>query len=163
MASEVEVALRNLAIARHNKEKADAAVAATREAVEKTPEWAAYQAAADSSVLAAQAVAAMDAEMRNVLLNYYQQTGDKRPTPGASIQIHSRLQYDPAAAIEWCRTNAPALIETKLTKNFEKVAEKLGAPVEVVNEARVVLAGNLNGYLPGDLMTEHLNEALAEE
>jgi hypothetical protein len=26
-----------------------------------------------------------------------------------------------------------------------------------------VLAGNLNGYLPGDLMTEHLNEALAEE
>jgi len=73
------------------------------------------------------------------------------------------LQYDPAAAIEWCRTNAPALIETKLTKNFEKVAEKLGAPVEVVNEARVVLAGNLNGYLPGDLMTEHLNEALAEE
>lgn len=163
MATKVEEALRALAIARVNEERAASAAARLKAVVENTPEWKAYQEAQASAGVASATVAMMDAQMRDTLLEYFQETGDKKPTPGASIQIHTRLRYDPIAAIEWCKVNAPKLVETKLARNFDKVAEQMGAPVEVIAEPRVVLATNLNGYLPKEIMDEFIAESRAEE
>jgi hypothetical protein len=152
MPTELEIALRELAIARTNKQIVANRALEKRAALESSPTYREWAEAAELAKAEDAAVLAADALVRQETLNAYVSTGDKHPMPGAEIKLRKYLNYDSDAAIAWCRTNAPALIETKLSRQFDKVAEKIGAPVEVQYEAQVALATNLNGYLPGDML-----------
>lgn len=152
MASLIEVKLREKAIANLNAEQASQTAQNLLEAIHQTPGWKAYEQALESARLAGEIQQVADAALRSEMLNYFTQTGDKKPTPGIEVRLFKRIQYDQQAAIDWARVNAPKLVETRLAKEFDKVAVQLGAPVEEVYEPRVVVATNLRGYLPPELL-----------
>lgn len=76
----------------------------------------------------------------------YRQTGNKHPVPGIVIKVFPVLRYEMDKALAWCKANMPKLVmtvESLDTKNFEKVALALGAPVEAEEDPRVTIAKEL--------------------
>ena len=164
MATQLEVKLRDLAIARHLREEAELGVKAKEDALHQTLEWQALENEKAGMAAYSEAVTVADAAVREELTNYFTATGDKKPTPGAEVQMHKKLVYDQDEVMRWCENNAPMMVEHKLlVRKFEAVAEKLGAPVETTFEPRTVLATNLNGYLPDDMLAAIAEQVDKEE
>jgi hypothetical protein len=52
----------------------------------------------------------VEAQLRNLTLQAYHQTGEKRPAQGVSIRITKRLSYDEAAAKAWALKENPGFL-----------------------------------------------------
>lgn len=152
MATALEERLRALAIAKLYSEQGADRFLSAQNALHTTQEWRVYQAELAAQRLLDDAVTMADALVRQEMMDYYLTTGDKKPTPGIEVQLRKKLVYDQRTVIEWLEVNAPKLIERKVAKGFDKVAETLGAPVTVDYEPFVKMATNLRGYLPSDLL-----------
>ena len=122
-------------------------IKARQAALEQTPEWAVLQTAKDEESAARQTVSLAEDDLRAEVAHYYEQTSDKKPANGVEVKLFKKLVYDQDEALKWCSANAPALVEYKLAKEFDKVAEKMGAPVKVEMQPRVQIAGNLDEWL----------------
>lgn len=95
---------------------------------------------------AASAVQTEERVLRELTLQRYEQTGDKRPSPGVGIRIVKKVDYDPATALSWAKANDLALVLDK--KAFEKIATATAIPCAVVRD------------LPCAIIAEDLGEAL---
>lgn len=95
-----------------------------------------------------------DAEnrIRAAALDAFAETGDKHPHPAVGIQM-TRLEYDTAEAIQFCRRAAPNAI--KLDKRaFERIArvgKDAGGPfdldfVTIHKEPQATIARDLSAY-----------------
>lgn len=80
--------------------------------------------------------------LRELTLEVYAETGEKKPCEGVGIREVTRLEYDPAAAFLWAIGHELAL---KLdTAAFEKIAK--ASPLEfvkVTTEAQATIATDL--------------------
>lgn len=74
---------------------------------------------------------------------------DKRPAPGVSIRLMTRLTYDKDTALAWCRSNLPNAVITSLdSKAFDKVAKVMPlAFVSTGYEAVAVISTDLSAAL----------------
>lgn len=120
-----------------------------QQTLEQTPEWQEMQRIANLLDEQKTQAALREAALREAALLEYSRTQSKNPLPGVSIKLFTRLNYIPAAALQWCKVNASALVKEVLdTKSFEKIAASLpGAPVEVSEEPRVYIAADLDKAL----------------
>lgn len=164
MATVLEEKMRALAIARLVSEQAATIVSDKKLALQSLPEWQTYQEEVEKQKNADLLVIAADADVRQEMLNYYQNTGDKKPFPsGIEVKQYKHLTYDSATMLAWCEEHAPAMVEHKLAKKFDSIAEQLGAPVKVEYEPRVQIASDLRGFLPGDLLVASAEETNTQE
>lgn len=87
--------------------------------------------------------------VRLFALGAWEESGYKKPAPGVSVRVFTKIKYDAGQAMQWCRANAPIMIKETLDKaNFEKVAPSLsGAPVTIEQEPRIYIDSDLSGYL----------------
>lgn len=89
----------------------------------------------------------LTAQVRGEALEAYAVTGNKRPWPGVQIKAYTRVEFDEAEALEWCRERAPALLKLDVPR-FKRAAPHVkGAPVTTTQEYRATLARDLSGYL----------------
>jgi len=74
---------------------------------------------------------------------------DKHPVPGITIKLFNKVNYDPAAALAWCKEHAATFVREVLdTRVFDKIALDLpGAPVEKITYSQAYIDGDLSGYL----------------
>lgn len=87
-----------------------------------------------------------EAQLRDLTLAAYRETGNKAPAPGVGIRIGSKLLYDVAQAFTWAKQHGLAL---KLdAAAFEKIA-KASPPDFVVTEPQVTatIASDLDAVL----------------
>lgn len=72
-------------------------------------------------------------------------TGNEKPAPGVGIRVSQKMIYEEAAAIDWSKENAPALILPMLDrKPFEAMMATRPAPfVSTENVVTVTIAANL--------------------
>jgi hypothetical protein len=138
-------------LARLRREQAEllAAAEAAEATAMATPEYAAFKVAQAKLRTKSEEVRESEVALRDLALITYEETDDKRPAPGITIKEFCRLRYDPAMALEWCKTYAKAFVKEILdAKSFEKVAGNLiGAPVTVEREARAYIDADLSGHL----------------
>lgn len=144
-------ALQVLAQQREQKAAQVAKTMELQDAYFATPEYQAYQQAAEA--LRAMEFAAKQYEglVRDLTIEAYQATGAKNPIEGVAIREYTRIDYDRNQAMAWCEHYAPAFIVPTLdAKAFDKVAETMaaqGAPVKVWKEPRPTIATDLKAYL----------------
>jgi len=88
-------------------------------------------------------------ELKERSIALYQTTGEKKPIDKVEIKIFKRLKYDASKILNWCnwcKENAPSLLIVN-KKPFEKTAEAIGAPVEVIEEAKCTIGTDLSAYI----------------
>ena len=94
-------------------------------------------------------VALAEQVAREQAIHAYLTTGDKAPAQGITLQHFTVVNYDPAAATNWCRTQMPGLLVLD-GKRFEKAVKEglaLGSPAQIVDDVRAQLAADLSSYL----------------
>lgn len=91
------------------------------------------------------------AEINDLTLAVYQQTGNKKPAPGVGIRVLSKLEYNEQVAFDYCSHN---LLEAlKLDKRvFDKYARGVQEvkPLEfvtIIEEPSPTIASDLREYL----------------
>ena len=91
-----------------------------------------------------------ETELKSASLAIYKETGEKKLIDKVEVKIYKRLEYDIAKVLTWCRSNAPTFL-TVDKKPFEKMAlwssDGLGAPVQVIEEAKCTIGTDLSAYL----------------
>jgi len=88
-------------------------------------------------------VAEVEAKLRELTLQAYQETGSKTPARGVSVKIFQTLDYDPKEALKWAMAHQIALSLDK--KSFEGFAK--ATPLEFVSlteEPRAQIATDLS-------------------
>lgn len=89
-----------------------------------------------------------EAALRAMALAEFRETGEKKPGPGLSVSIGTRLHYEPAEALAWAKRMEIALALD--TKAFEAVAKTTPLPfVTVEDEPKVSVARDLGAALGG--------------
>lgn len=110
-------AIRELAKARAELQAARDARAAW---LERHPELAELAAAIETATWSERNSRAV---VETLALDEYGATGEKKPHPAVKIVISQKVQYEPAEALEWARSEAPMLLVTDIDrKAFEKLA-----------------------------------------
>lgn len=75
-------------------------------------------------------------ELRDMLREIYEETGDKSPLDGLGIRVYTKtdIRYDPADATEWAKKNAPAMLiaDPKAFEPFAQTAADRGDPLPFV-------------------------------
>jgi hypothetical protein len=92
-------------------------------------------------------LARAEQELREATLARFKDSGDKKPGPGVSVRMVTKLSYEPTAAFDWAKQHDIAL--TLDTKAFEKLA-KAGMAAEVAtvtNEPQAIIATDLSKAL----------------
>ena len=128
-----------------------------REIEEEAKRGGQYQLALSVQTFAQQNIDNLTAELQAEALAEYQATSNKKPE-GATVKIFTVLKYDVVAALEWARKELPEALtlDKKLFETHAKgVAKTKPIPVvEIVEEARAQIAGDLSEYLPASLVEE---------
>jgi hypothetical protein len=111
------------------------------------------------------------------VLAAYRETGDKHPWPGATVRVTQAPDWDPAALVPWCVTNARKFLrvndellnemplvemciangktdwlipdQTKIKKGAGILAD-LGAPITFEGHITVAIDSDLSQYMPSD-------------
>jgi len=91
-------------------------------------------------------VAEAEANLRELTIKAYQETGNKAPAPGVGIREVTKLEYDPKNALMWAVEHRLALQLNKTA--FEKIA-KTDTPefVTVHTEPQATIATDLSEVL----------------
>jgi hypothetical protein len=84
-----------------------------------------------------------EVKLRELTIQAYQETGDKKPAPGVGIREITKLNYDSDQAFKWALEHKIAL--TLDRKNFEQIA-KSSPPdfVEVSMDIQATIATDLS-------------------
>jgi hypothetical protein len=114
-----------------------------------TPEYSFWLIRKGAKDLAAEDVKIAEAKVRELALDNFYVTENSRQAEGVQVKLFSRVEYEPALALTWCLGHATKYLQLD-TRAFEKAApvlRDLGAPVELVKEARVQIATDLDVWL----------------
>ena len=79
-----------------------------------------------------------EAKLREMTLEAYRATGNKKPAPGVGIRIVKQLSYDDAEALAWAMESGAESCLSLQKTNFKKVAE--GLKLDFVKIGEVVQA-----------------------
>jgi hypothetical protein len=98
-----------------------------------------------------QTIADLEAKVRELALEAYQVTGEKKVAPGVGIRVNTSHSYSVAEMYVWCEANAPAFILHSVdAKAIGKVAKSLqerGAPIILTEEPTATIATDLDKAL----------------
>jgi hypothetical protein len=94
-------------------------------------------------------LAEAEAQVRQMTLVVYEQTGEKKPVTGASVVIRTTYSYDDADALAWAETALPTAITRKLdTKAIDKIASTGTLPFATkIETPSVQIGSDLSTYL----------------
>lgn len=71
---------------------------------------------------AEESAASYDAQLRQMAVDYFKETGEKRLDADCSVRVNTKYDYDNTAAVAWAEINAPVLIiKTVDKKAFESL------------------------------------------
>ncbi len=110
-------------------------------------EWLETTAVAHEGLADAQKIMVeAEVKLRDIALAAYLESQDKHPGPGVEIKVRSKLDYDPAKALEWAKEHGLALgLDVRA---FEHHAKADPVPCVVYrDEATVALATNMRKAL----------------
>lgn len=87
-------------------------------------------------------------ETRNAVLGAFQETGERKPVPGAEVKMFATVNItDERAAMTWAIQHVPAAVSLD-TKKFGAAVKNLELPfIEVGEEPRGQIASDLSEYL----------------
>ena len=144
-------ALTRLAELRRDGTDAEIAVSMAHEEVEKTPQAKLYATRVTELHQIKGEIATAEAEVRNLTLLAYAQTGDKKPATGATIKTFHELRYDDGAMLRWCQANRPTYVMLSIDRaRIGKAAEDLrqdGAPLVIVEVPKPQIDKDLSKLL----------------
>jgi len=135
-------AVERLANARQDLAKLDGQIVTAEERVLETPAGHWLNVLKGHRAEAQQKCDATDAEVRSIAVAMYQLDGQRKPHAGVEVKLYQTLEYDKAAATEWCREHLPTAMQLDV-KRFERVAVDVGAPVKVIETPRVFISKEL--------------------
>jgi len=119
-----------------------------QERLERTEQWISCVDAREGVKLQADQVERAEARVREIAGWRYATEKDTHPAEGVQVRLYTRLDYSEQQCLHWCEMNAPAMIERRLKKDFDKVAVSLGAPVQETENPRVFIARDISQYMP---------------
>ncbi len=122
-----------------------AEAAALYEVVKTTAEYSAYEERKAAQKNAEEELAITEQSLRNEALKIYATTKDKKVSPGVNVKVRRIVEYAADAITEWVKANAPAMLVVDW-KSFDKVAEKIGAPVSIKEEPYCTLASKSEDF-----------------
>lgn len=114
--------------------------------VEETPEGKEYNKICYKIATLSEELMMAESALKSATVSVFKETGERKPIDRVEVKIFKSLEYEPAEVLAWCRTNAPSLLVVN-KKPFEKTAVEIGAPVEVKEEAKCMLAQDMSIYL----------------
>jgi len=166
-----------LALAREMVRLETEAFRAAEAAMMRTPEALAMMAASQRLTQARKREAEAHSQVIIEALAAYRETGDKHPWPGANVRVTQAPDWDPAALVPWCVTNARKFLrvndellnemplvemciatgktesltpdQTKIKKGAGILAD-LGAPITFEEHPIVAIDSDLSAYMPSD-------------
>lgn len=142
---------------REVKAKASEAVKSSREA------WEEANKSLIAGVVAANIILDTDeARLRDMTIEVYNATGEKKPAPGVAIRELTKLTYDPLAALSWATEHKIALSLDK--RAFEGIAKQ--SPLDFVAstiEIQATIATELPAEQPKPSMSEDILHAEREQ
>ena len=98
---------------------------------------------------AEQELAEQESRLREMGLERFRETGDKKPGPGVEVKMFVEPRYDSAAALEWATEHRIALALDK--KAFESMAKSGAVPcVRFEQVYRAQIASDLSKALEGE-------------
>ena len=113
---------------------------AYRKKMEETPQYKAYQAGLAALKQFEADAKEIDARVRELALEAYEQTGDKHPAPHVNIRLFTILEYDPGKALGYCQEHLPKAL-TFDKRTFERVAKAAELDFVLVNKVPKVAIG----------------------
>lgn len=89
-----------------------------------------------------EAAADYDRQLREMVVQHFTETGEKRMDGDCSVRVNTKFQYDNTTAVAWAERNAPVLIvKTVDKKSFESLPQTRDlAFVEIIETATAVIA-----------------------
>jgi len=147
MYSEFEYQIMALALARKQEGESKQDEEAKWYAVEQTPEFREWAKAHALHERNKGIVAHLEGMIKSLAIALHAK-GDFPGYMAMKIKNFSVMGYDPAVALEWCKTALPTALSFD-KKAFEKVAATGQLPfVSVYQQPRAQIASNLEDYIP---------------
>ena len=88
-----------------------------------------------------------EATVRELAVDFYNTTGDKRAHEVVTVKVYDVLEYDPTVALNYCREHLPNALKLD-ARAFEKAAKAIPlAFVEIVETPKATIASDLSAYL----------------
>ncbi|MCK9571163.1 hypothetical protein M0R72_19595 [Candidatus Pacearchaeota archaeon] len=85
-----------------------------------------------------------EARLRELTLAAYQETGNKKPTPGVGIRVVKKAEYEPGEALTWAKKHDACLtLDEKAYKTALIAGIFADAPGKVVEEPQATIAKEL--------------------
>lgn len=83
-----------------------------------------------------------DAQLRQMAIQHFESTGERRMDADCSVRVNTKFEYDNTTAVAWAETNAPVLIvKTVDKKAFESLPQTADLDfVEKIETATAVIA-----------------------
>jgi hypothetical protein len=142
-----------LAAARKNYEERKAELETRRAAFE-----AEHATLIDQVATLKTALDTVEVTTRGAALDEYARTGERKPHEAVEIKLWDKADYDPAAALHWCRLFMPGLLVLD-AKAYDKLLREVSAsqtladvirdmPGTIIQEPKASLARDLTAYLP---------------
>jgi len=150
MKTETKAAMRNFAVIRDVIAETETKMKEMVEAVKQTDD---YQAMENWLEINKQSLKELDAGIREVAIQEFESTGNKKPWDGVGIKEMTKYSYELADAIKWAKENASMVVyETVDKKKFEKILsvtepKTLPKTIKVYKETTATIASDLSMYL----------------
>jgi hypothetical protein len=94
------------------------------------------------------AVTFLEGQVRQLALQAYEVTGEKKPTPGISIRMETVVEYDPQEAFEWARSTRLCLqLDRAGFEAMAKTNPEVCHGVRVTQEPKATIARDLGAVL----------------
>ena len=88
-----------------------------------------------------------EATVRELAVQQFEATHDKKVHDAVTVKVFPELEYDPLAALEYCRAHLQQALKLD-TKIFEKIAKVATLDfVEIVETPKATIATDLSAYL----------------
>ena len=124
---------------------------AARDRLEQTELWLDYQSTREALGEFLQSIEDTRNEIKQLALDEYRQTQEKKPADGIAIRVYRCVAYDEEIALDWCKEYLPMALKlqkSKLEKHLKAIQDT--APpewVEYYEEPRTTISSDLSIYL----------------
>lgn len=158
----LNAALYVLAQHRAKLEATRANVERALEELEKTSPYRIFKALEQQAKETEAQVKKVEAYVRDLIVNVYEETGNKKPVSGASVRLISRPVYDESVVFAWCVKNQPAFLtldKRRWEKDGETVAPDL---IHFVKEPQTLISRSLADVVDLEVDEELVGQVLGD-
>lgn len=122
-----------------------------REAVEQTEVWLNYESTRQALGEFLQDIENVRNEIKELTLEEYRRTNEKKPEDGVAIRIYRCVNYDPEIALDWCKEYLPMALKLQkpILEKHLKAIQDTAPPewCEYYEEPRATISSDLSFYL----------------